>query len=384
MSIVQSATKARLRFNHRGGADGARQLLGVVIEDRIPGEAPLYLDVDRPTSFAQTDAGQRLPLLGPVPGAAAQPFVIESAPRPLVTSAGGPTFRKRIPTLSVLPGTPSFGSRFVEVGVQPAWSPVGVSVLTVVDYTNGGTDTVSVTVVGGVVVVLTEATDFAAATSNDVTAENIRLALAAVGVVATRAGAVLSITTPLAALATGDASAWTVALAAALLAPSVPAAGLVPCGRYSTHVPTWLADANGSVPNSGHRPAGQLFRLRWTGSPEVGETIDAGGNTGFTFQLEDTGGAPDPARDIAPGSVVILASVGGNVITIRDDGAGRLYGQESTANASATGTVDYRAGIVTLAFSAATAGNVIADYEHTCLYLPLDVSMSWDAEMAQG
>jgi len=372
MSIVQSGSDLRLRYNHRGGADGARQLLGVVIEDRIPGDSPLYIDVDRPTVLVQTDAGQRG---DPIPGAAAQPFVIESAPRPLVTSAAGVTFRKRIPTLSVLPGLPSAGSRFVEVGVQPAWAVVGTSLLTVVDYTNGSTDTVVVTPVGGVALTLTEATDFAAATDNDTTAENIRVALLAIGVVAVRTGAVLAITTPLDALASGDATAWTVALTSALLAP-LPS-GLVPKGRYGGTALTWPVDPNGDVPNSGHGPAGQLLRVRWLGTPVAGETIDAGGNTGFTATLVNP-------TDIAPGSVVILASVGGNIITIRDDGAGRLYGQEPTADESATGTIDYRTGTVTLAFSAATAGAVDADYEHSCLYLPLDVSLRWDAEMAQG
>ena len=295
MSIVQSGAQHRLRYGFRSGADGARQLLGVVIEDRIPGESPVYIDVDRPTVFPQTDAGQRSPLLGPVPGAAAQPLVIESAVRPLVVSAaGGLSFRKRIPTLSVLPGAPSSGSRFVEVGNQPAWAAVGS------------------------------------------------------------------------------------------LTPALPAAGLVPVGRYSGFIPVWPFDPNGDVPGSGHRPAGALFRIRWLGTPEAGEIIDAGSNAGFTFQLINTTGPVD-AKDIAPGSVVITATIGGNALVVRDDGAGRLYGWEATGGTSATGTIDYVSGVLTVAFSTATdAANVTADYEHTCLYLPLDVSLRWDAEMAQG
>jgi len=370
MSIVLSGAKHRLRFNHRGGADGSRKLLGVVVEDRIPGNAPVSINVDQPTVLPQTDAAQRDGVTGP-----AQTFVIESAPRPLVTSAGGLTFRKRAPTLSVLPGTPSFGSRFVEVAVQPAWTAVGVSLLTVVAFANGALDTVTFTPHGGALVTLTEGTDFVAAVDEDTTAENIRIALLAVGVVATRLGAVLTITPLLDTLASNDLTAWTVALSGTLLSPP-PATGLIPKGRYAGLVPDWPFDSNAGVPNSGQHPGGQLLRIRWTGTPAVTETIDAGGNTGFSATLSDV--------DVAPGSVVILASVGGNVITVRDDGAGRLYGQEATANASATGTIDYSSGEVTLAFSAVTAGNVVADYEHTCLYLPLDVSLSWDAEMAQG
>lgn len=289
MSIVLGGAKHRLRYNHRGGADGARQLLGVVIEERVPGDSPVHIDVDQPTVLRQTDDGQRNGTIFP-----AQPFVIESAERPQVVSAGGVSFRKRVPTLSVLPGAPSVGSRFVEVGNQPAWAPVGT------------------------------------------------------------------------------------------LTPAIPATGLIPKGRYAGFVPAWPVDPNGSVPDSGHKPGGQLLRVRWTGAAEAGETIDGGGNAGFTAVLQDTGAGAD-ARDIAPGSVVIDATIGGNTLLIRDDGAGRLYGWEATGGTYATGTIDYRTATVTLVFSTATdAAAVTADYEHTCLYLPLDVSLRWDAELAQG
>ena len=268
-----------------------------MLEERIPGNVPVFLRVDRPTVFSQTDAGQRLPLLGPVPGAAAQPFVIESAPRPLVSSAGlavaaaGVQLRSRIPTLAVLPGNPG---KFTEVAVVPAWAAIGS------------------------------------------------------------------------------------------LTPAPPAAGLVPKGRYGGFIPEFPWDPNGSVPNSGHRPAGHLLRLRWTGTPEAAQTVDAGGNSGFSFQLLDIGLGVD-AKSIAPGSVVITATIGGNAFTIRDDGAGRLYGQDAVSNEYVTGSIDYLAGTITLTFSAATdAVAVTADYEHTCLYLPLDLSLDWDAEMAQG
>jgi hypothetical protein len=286
MSIVLSGADHRLRYNHRGGADGARQLLGVVIEDRIPGDSPVWINVDRPTVFAQTDAGQQG---DPVPGAASQPYIIESASRPLVVSAGGVSFRNRI-TLSVL-GTPSTVRNFVEVGIEPSWAVV-------------------------------------------------------VGSLANMVGS------------------------------------LVPKGRANHHRTDWPVDPNGE--SAGHRPAGELFRVRWTGVAEAAEVIDSGSNTGFTFVLQDTGTGND-ATDIAPGSVVITATIGGNALVIRDTGGGRLYGWEATGGTYATGTIDYRTATITITFSTATdAANVVADYEHTCLYLPLDVSVRWDAETAAG
>lgn len=290
MSIVLSEAKHRLRYGHRGGADGARQLLGVVIEDRIPGDSPIWVHIDRPTVFAQSDPGQRD---GAYAGSAGQGYIVEHAPRPLVTSAGGVQFRKRIPTLSVLPGAPSVGSNFIEVGNQPAWATV--------------------------------------------------------------AGSLANMT-----------------------------GTLIAKGREQHHRQQWYVDANGSVPNSGHRPAGELLRVRWSGTAEAGETIDGGGNAGFTFRLQTTGPAGD-ASDIAPGSVEITATIGGNALVIRDDGAGRLYGWEATGGTYATGAIDYRTATVTLVFSTATdAVAVTADYEHSCLYLPIDIHLMWDAEMAQG
>lgn len=371
MSLVQSGTKARLRFNHRGGADGARQLLGVVIEERIPGQVGVNIRLDQPTVLPQTDDLIRN---GPPFTEPPVTFVIESAPRPLVTSIGGVAFRKRIRTLSTGGGSGS-GGPLLPAQVEPAWAPVGISSLTVIAFGSGAGDTVSVTPLGGAAIVITEGVDFAAAVDEATTAENIRLALLAVGIVAIRTGAVLSIAMPLDAIVSGDVTAWTVALSATILNP-IPVDGLIPKGRYNGHVVAWPVDPNGTVPNAGYQPAGELLRVRWTGTPELGETVDAGGNTGFSATLA--------FPNVVPGSVVILATVGGNVITIRDDGAGRLVGQESTANEVADGTIDYLSGDIVLAFTAATAGNVDADYEHSCLYRPLDINLAWDAQLAQG
>lgn len=369
MSYPQSGTVARLRFNHRGGADADLQLLGVVTEKRIPGGVSVRVAVDQPTSLQQSDDAQRNGTAYP-----AQPLVIESALRPLVTSAAGATYRRDVRTLSVLQTSAGV---FLPVTAAPAFSEVGLSSLTVVDYTLGATDTVSVTALGGAAVVLTEGTDFAAATDDDTTAENIRVALAAVGITATRAGAVLTITTPLDALASGDITAWTVVLGA-VLTPALPAAGLVPKGRYNGFIPVWPTDPNGDVPNSGHTPAGAILRVRWTGTPILAESLGAVGATVYSVTLSE--------RDIAPGSVVVTTEVGGNALILRDDGAGRIVGQELTGGASCDGTINYRTGEVVLTFSAVTTGggNVLADFEHSCLYLPIDVTLEWDAQLAQG
>jgi hypothetical protein len=85
----------------------------------------------------------------------------------------------------------------------------------VVDFTRGGTDTLTITVDGGAPVVLTEATEFLAATSNVVTAASIAMAVTAVpGVTAERVGEVVYVVpdagTVSVELASGDPEAWTV------------------------------------------------------------------------------------------------------------------------------------------------------------------------------
>jgi len=290
VSIVQSGSALRLRYNHRSGDDGARQLLGVVFEDNIPGGSPLYINVDQPTALPQTDDAQRNGTVFP-----AATFVIEAAARAAVTPvAGGGARFNRGRTISV-GGTLPNGTTAV-AQVEPAWAAVGT------------------------------------------------------------------------------------------LTPAIPATGLIAKGRYAGFVPVWPRDPNADVPDSGHRPGGQLLRVRLLGpNAETANIVDAGSNTGFTFQLLDSITPATNAADVAPGSVAITATVGGNAFVVRDTGDGRLVGQEAISGATADGSINYRTGIITLAFSVSTdAVNILADYEHGTLYLPLDIDLCWDAEMANG
>jgi hypothetical protein len=83
--------------------------------------------------------------------------------------------------------------------------------------------------------------------------------------------------------------------------------------------------------------------------------------------------------------VVLSATIGGVAITVRDTGDGRLVGQQAvTPFARADGAIDYVAGTGTIVFSTAPDGatNVTGSFEHSTLYLPLDLEMSWDSEAA--
>ena len=139
-----------------------------------------------------------------------------------------------------------------------------------------------------------------------------------------------------------------------------------------------------------------ILRLRWTGtvvagevqvSPPLAPNVPNGTTRKFTGQL----GNLTPAINIVPGSVAIVASaVGGNAVTIRDDGAGRLAGIHRAGtgqiDAAADGTIDYLTGKYELNFGAAgllpapdVASTFTAGYEKNCGYKPLDVNLSWDA-----
>lgn len=292
MSIVQSGAQHRLRFNHRGGADGARQLLGVIIEQRIPGDSWVKFTFDQPSELPQSDAIIRSPLLGPASNSPVK-FVVEAAPRPTVTSvAGSVPFRNRQRVLSVGGAIPN-GVMMVSQ-VEPAW-------------------------------------------------------------------------------------------AAQALTPVIPAGGLVLKGRHTGMIATWPRDpASGpaftGVPGSGHVPVGQLLRVRWLGTALAGVTLATatGGESAYSGQF--AGGTT--RLNLAPGSIVINALVGGVAIVVRDTGDGRLVGQQAVAPfARADGEVDYVAGTFSLRFSAnPTAGAITTDFEHATSYLPVDIDLSWDSE----
>lgn len=114
-----------------------------------------------------------------------------------------------------------------------------------------------------------------------------------------------------------------------------------------------------------------FLRLRWTGSPVAGATlVAAAGST------SESGAAWANAHErLVPGSVVVtLPTAGGPLL---DNGKGRLVGP------GGDGTIDYITGAYTLNFGAAQTGNVLVDYEHECLYRPLDVTLTFDPLQAQ-
>jgi hypothetical protein len=119
--------------------------------------------------------------------------------------------------------------------------------------------------------------------------------------------------------------------------------------------------------------------VRWLGTAVAAVVLGAGTGAQTTFSLNfaATGLA------IAPGSVVLTATIGGVAITVRDTGDGRLVGQQAVAPlARADGEIDYVAGTGSIRFSTAPDGatNVVADFEHSTSYLPLDIDLSWDSE----
>lgn len=82
---------------------------------------------------------------------------------------------------------------------------IGRRIVTIVDFAQGALDTITVTV-NGTATVLTEGTDFAAATSNNVTATNLATAINALAGVAASASAAVVLVTP-------DDTTYSVALA---------------------------------------------------------------------------------------------------------------------------------------------------------------------------
>lgn len=124
MTVIDTGALHRLRYNHRGGADGSRQLSGVIIETRIPGDSWVRFNLDQPSELPQSDAILRTPLLG-VPTNSPVKFVIESAPRPSVVTPAGVTVKGRVRTLSA---GGAIGNGVLAVAqVEPAWTPQALS-----------------------------------------------------------------------------------------------------------------------------------------------------------------------------------------------------------------------------------------------------------------
>ncbi len=88
-----------------------------------------------------------------------------------------------------------------------------LAVISVIDFSLGAGDTITLTQPGPVVTVLTEGVDFTAASSNAVTAVSIETAINLIsGLTAVRTSAVVAVSGGLIDLQTGDVTAWTVAL----------------------------------------------------------------------------------------------------------------------------------------------------------------------------
>ena len=142
-----------------------------------------------------------------------------------------------------------------------------------------------------------------------------------------------------------------------------------------------------------------ILRMRWTGTVVAGEAQNA------RLTAPESGAAvtPDGARkrfagtlvnrNIAPGSVVIHATIGAALCDLRDDGNGRLTGARIGAGpafaieAQGDGTIDYRDGTFLLSFGTPAGGApdaasaITADYEHGSNYLPLDIHIEWESEL---
>lgn len=138
----------------------------------------------------------------------------------------------------------------------------------------------------------------------------------------------------------------------------------------------------GATPNLAEKNK-RWLRLRWTGTAAAAlpEVLATGDGTKKTFS------GVFVHQNIVPGTMVITAVIGGKTVTLRDNGDGRVVGQDTTtANGdSGDGYVDYVAGTYSIVFSAAPDGASPVQataYERDCTYKPLDVHLTWDALMA--
>jgi hypothetical protein len=177
----------------------------------------------------------------------------------------------------------------------------------------------------------------------------------------------------------------------------VQSGGLFQSGRKTHSLP--MPGFTGVTPDLADADRA-ILRMRWTGTAVAGESQNA--------RLVDpvTGAAswaPDGLRkhfqgtllntSIAPGSLVLQATIGGNAVLLRDDGNGRLAGAYIGASPTYTvagqgvGVIDYASGVFVVSFGTPTTGapdnatSIVADYEYACAYLPLDVSLQWESEL---
>lgn len=144
--------------------------------------------------------------------------------------------------------------------------------------------------------------------------------------------------------------------------------------KHTITMPGWASDTPNLNPN-----ARNLLRFRWTGTAVTGESLGTpdGSKKAFSGTLAN--------GNVAPGSVVATATVGGKTVTIRDDGNGRLCGMDTTTvnGASADGYIEYQSGVWSVTFTAAPDNSTTfrANYEKNCTYRPLDVCVEYDVDI---
>jgi hypothetical protein len=120
-------------------------------------------------------------------------------------------------------------------------------------------------------------------------------------------------------------------------------------------------------------PANQrnFLRMRWAAIPETAEDLV----TGLTADTSASGTWVLGHERLAPGSILATLPTGGGIL--RDNGKGRLVGPDGD------GLVNYITGEWSATFRAAQTGTVLVDYEHGCLYRPLDINLTYDPLQAQ-
>jgi hypothetical protein len=114
----------------------------------------------------------------------------------------------------------------------------------------------------------------------------------------------------------------------------------------------------------------RLLRMRWTGTAVAGAVLAAG----LAGDEEASGTWASEHRNLVPGSIILTCPTGGT--TLRDDGKGNLHGD------GGYGRVNYLTGEWSVRFAAAQTGDLEADYEHSCLYKPLAVTLVFDPIVA--
>lgn len=180
----------------------------------------------------------------------------------------------------------------------------------------------------------------------------------------------------------GQMQAFQVVPAWAAFSP-VQSGSLIQRGRKVHSIPMTGADTTLTQRGPAH-----MLRLRWTGTAVAAQNITTtgtGAKQTVVYQCLDAG--THPIRNIAPGSIVGHFTVGGNPQTFRDDGRGRVVGVSTDNTVTVDGSIDYLSGIITFTFFAPGADNTTAitlDFEHSCLYQPIDAYVSWLMDEQRG